>query len=91
MIAAVLLAFVTSAVAIVVQVVALCMGNPHRFEVIQKSDPKDKKPSLATAWNEEPSLEPEHVVHVPEPVVNVPEPVVNVPETADTQDAQRGG
>ena len=45
---AVLLAFVTSAVAIGVQVVALFKGNPHRFEVIQKTDPKAKKPSLAT-------------------------------------------
>ena len=54
-IAAVLLAFVTSAVRIGVQLVALCMGNPHRFEVIDKSDPKEKKPSLATAWDDEPS------------------------------------
>ena len=45
---AMLLAFVTSAVAIGVQVVALFKGNPHRFEVIQKTDPKEKKPSLAT-------------------------------------------
>jgi hypothetical protein len=84
-IAAVLLAFVTSAVAIGVQVVALCMGNPHRFEVIQKSDPKDKKPSLATAWDEEPSLELEPVVHMPdpEPVVHMPDPVVDIPEPAE--------
>ena len=45
---AVLLAFVTSAVAIGVQVVALFKGNPHRFDVIEKTDPKAKKPSLAT-------------------------------------------
>ena len=71
--AAVLLAFVTSAVAIGVQIVALCMGNPHRFEVIQKSDPKAKKQSLATAWDDEPSPKPEPVVHVPDAVVNLPE------------------
>ena len=49
------------------------MWNPHRFDVIQKSDPKAKKHSLATAWDEEPSLDMEPVVHVPEPVVNLPE------------------
>ena len=38
----------TSAVAIGVQVVALVKGNPHRFEVIQKTDPKAKKASLVT-------------------------------------------
>jgi hypothetical protein len=45
---ATLLAFVTSAVAIGVQFLALFRGNPHRFEVIQKIDPKAKKASLAT-------------------------------------------
>jgi hypothetical protein len=45
---AILLCFVSSAVAIGVQVVALIKGNPRRFEVIQKTDPKEKKPSLVT-------------------------------------------
>ena len=42
-IVAVLLAFVTSAVAIGVQILALFKGNPHRFDVIQKTDPKSKR------------------------------------------------
>jgi Glycosyl transferase family group 2 len=42
--AAPLLAWVTSAVAIGVLVVALFRGDPGRFEVIEKTDPKRKKP-----------------------------------------------
>ena len=57
---AVLLAFVTSAVAIGVQIVALFKGNPHRFDVIEKTDPKSKKPSLATISG--PGSSPEPVV-----------------------------
>jgi hypothetical protein len=72
-IVAVLLAFVTSAVAVVIQVVALFHGNPRRFDVIQKTDPKAKKPSLATALRREGSAEP--VVLVPDPVISIPEPV----------------
>ena len=80
MVAAVLLAFVTSAVAIGVQIVALVMGNPHRFEVIQKTDPKAKKKSLATAWDGGTSSEPEPVVYLPDPVIHVPDPVIHVPD-----------
>jgi hypothetical protein len=72
---ATLLAFVTSAVAIGVQFVALLRGNPHRFEVIQKVDPKAKKKSLVTARGHGAPIRPERVVLVPEPVVHVPEPV----------------
>jgi hypothetical protein len=72
---ATLLAFVTSAVAIGVQVVALLKGNPHRFEVIQKVDPKARKTSLATAGVPGSPKTPERVVLVPEPVVQVSEPV----------------
>lgn len=71
---AVLLAFPTSAVAIGVQIVALFKGNPRRFEVIQKSDPKEKKTSLATAPDHGSPTEPEPVVRIPEPEVLVPEP-----------------
>ena len=67
---AVLLAFVTSAVAIGVQIVALFKGNPHRFEVIQKTDPKAKKPSLATISGPGSSTEP--VVRIPDPVTPGP-------------------
>jgi Glycosyl transferase family group 2 len=74
-IVAALLAFVTSAVAIGVQVVALLKGNPHRFEVIQKTDPKAKKRSLATSLHHGSSTGPEHPVLTPEPVVLIPEPV----------------
>jgi hypothetical protein len=69
---AVLLAFVTSAVAIGVQIVALLEGNPHRFEVIQKTDPKAKKKSLATALDQGSSTGPEPVVVIPEPVESQP-------------------
>ena len=48
--------------------------------MINKSDPKEKKPSLATAWDDEPSLEPGSIVHIPEPVINIPEPMINIPE-----------
>lgn len=65
---AVLLAFVTSAVAIGVQILALIKGNPHRFDVIQKTDPKSKKPSLVTTLGHGSSPRPEHVVRIPEPV-----------------------
>jgi hypothetical protein len=71
--AAVLLAFVTSAVAIGVQIVALFKGNPHRFEVIQKTDPKSKKPSLAMIPGHGSSAPAEPVVLIPEAVM--PEPV----------------
>jgi hypothetical protein len=67
---AVLLAFVTSAVAIGVQIVALFKGNPHRFEVIEKTDPKSKKPSLATISGPGSSTEP--VVRIPDPVTPGP-------------------
>ncbi len=67
---AVLLAFVTSAVAIGVQIVALLKGNPHRFEVIEKTDPKSKKPSLATISGPGSSMEP--VVRIPDPVTSGP-------------------
>ncbi len=69
---AVLLAFVTSAVAIGVQVLALFQGNPHRFEVIQKMDPKAKKTSLVTIPDHGPSSGGEPVVRIPEPAS--PEP-----------------
>ena len=71
-IVAVLLAFVTSAVAVVVQVVALFQGNPRRFDVIHKTDPKARKPSLANVLRQG-AAEP--VVLVPEPVIPIPEPV----------------
>jgi hypothetical protein len=74
---AVLLAFVTSAVAIGVQVVALFKGNPHRFEVIQKTDPKARKPSLVSTLDHGSSAAPEPVV------VLIPEPVVLEPEKID--------
>ena len=67
---AVLLAFVTSAVAIGVQIVALFKGNPHRFDVIEKTDPKSKKPSLATI--SDPGSSPESVVRIPDPVAPGP-------------------
>jgi hypothetical protein len=67
---AVLLAFVTSAVAIGVQIVALFKGNPHRFDVIEKTDPKSKKPSLATISGPGSSTEP--VVRIPDPVTPGP-------------------
>jgi hypothetical protein len=76
--AAVLLAFVSSAVAIGVQVVALIKGNPHRFEVIQKTDPKERKPSLITTTDRGSPDEPEPVVQIPEPVA--PEPVETLPD-----------
>lgn len=65
---AVLLAFVTSAVAIGVQVVALLKGNPRRFEVIEKTDPKAKKMSLATIPDRGSPIGSEPVVRIPEPV-----------------------
>jgi hypothetical protein len=64
---AILLAFVTSAVAIAVQVVALAKGNPRRFEVIQKTDPKERKPSLVTLPDHGPATTPDQVIRVPEP------------------------
>lgn len=70
--AAVLLAFVTSAVAIGVQVVALFVGNPHRFDVIQKTDPKGGERSLLTAA--EPALQASEPVIVPDRIIVVPEP-----------------
>ncbi|MGZ5296239.1 MAG: glycosyltransferase family 2 protein, partial [Actinomycetota bacterium] len=76
---AVLLAFVTSVVAIGVQVVALLKGNPRRFEVIQKTDPKARNTSLADAPDHGSSTVPEPVVLIPEPVVLVPEPVESLP------------
>ncbi|MGH2596815.1 MAG: glycosyltransferase family 2 protein [Actinomycetota bacterium] len=72
---AVLLAFVTSAVAIGVQIVALLKGNPRRFDVIQKTDPKARKTSLLTTSDHGSSTGSEPVAPVPEPVVLVPEPV----------------
>jgi hypothetical protein len=72
---AALLAFVTSAVAIGVQIVALLKGNPRRFEVIHNTDPKARKTSLATTSDPGSSAEPEPVVLIPEPVVLLPEPV----------------
>ena len=61
-----LLAFVTSAVAIGVQFVAL-LKEPHRFDVIQKTDPKAKKTSLATMSVGSP-VERGPVVVIPDPV-----------------------
>lgn len=78
---AVLLAFVTSAVAIGVQVVALLKGNPRRFEVIQKTDPKAKKTSLVTDPGQGSPTGP--VVRIPEPVAPepvAPEPVQSIPD-----------
>ena len=69
---AVLLAFVTSAVAIGVQIVALFKGNPHRFDVIEKTDPKAKKPSLATISGPGSSAATEPVVRIPDPVAPGP-------------------
>jgi hypothetical protein len=69
---AVLLAFVTSAVAIGVQIVALFKGNPHRFDVIEKTDPKSKKPSLATIPGPSSSTGPEPVVRIPDTVAPGP-------------------
>jgi hypothetical protein len=77
---AVLLAFVTSAVAVGVQIVALLKGNPRRFEVIQKSDPKPRKTSLATTLDHGESTWPEPVVRIPEPAALVPEPVESLPD-----------
>ncbi len=77
---AVLLAFVTSAVAVGVQIVALLKGNPRRFEVIQKSDPKPRSRSLAATPDHGESTWPEPVVRIPEPVVLVPEPVESLPD-----------
>jgi hypothetical protein len=71
-IVAVLLAFVTSAVAIGVQIVALFEGNPHRFEVINKTDPKAKKMSLVTIPDLGPSTVPEPVIRLPEPAAPRP-------------------
>jgi hypothetical protein len=71
-IVAVLLAFVTSAVAIGVQIVALFEGNPHRFEVINKTDPKAKKMSLVTIPDLGPSTGPEPVIRLPEPAASQP-------------------
>jgi hypothetical protein len=65
---AVLLAFVTSAVAIGVQVVALLKGNPRRFEVIEKTDPKAKKMSLATIPDRGSPIGSGPLVRIPEPV-----------------------
>jgi hypothetical protein len=64
---AVLLAFLSSAVAIGVQIVALLKGNPRRFEVIHKTDPKAKKRSLATIPDHGSPIGPEPVVRIPEP------------------------
>lgn len=74
---AVLLAFVTSAVAVGVQVVALLKGNPRRFEVIQKTDPKARKTSLATALGRPP------VVRLPEPALLVPEPAESLSDLSE--------
>ena len=71
---AVLLAFVTSAVAIGVQIVALLKGNPRRFDVIQKIDPKARKTSLATPLDNGSPTQPAPALLLPEPVVLVPEP-----------------
>jgi Glycosyl transferase family group 2 len=79
---AVLLAFVTSAVAIGVQVVALFKGNPHRFEVIQKTDPKAKKTSLATVGEDGSSTGFEPALFTPEPVIVVPEPLGSPPDVS---------
>ena len=72
---AVLLAFVTSAVAVGVQVVALIKGNPRRFDVIQKTDPKPRRTSLATPLDNGSPTQPGPALLLPEPVVLVPEPV----------------
>ena len=77
---AVLLAFVTSAVAIGVQIVALLRGNPHRFEVIQKTDPKAKKTSLATKRDHGSSIGVEPVMFIPAPALLVHEPVDSTPD-----------
>jgi hypothetical protein len=77
---AVLLAFVTSAAAVGVQVVALFKGNPRRFDVIQKTDPKPRKTSLATTLDHGESTWPEPVVRIPEPVAQVSEHVESLPD-----------
>jgi len=77
-IVAVLLAFVTSAVAIGVQILALIKGNPHRFDVIQKTDPKSKRLSLATTQDHGSSTEQEPVVRIPEPVDSFSDRLRNV-------------
>jgi glycosyl transferase family 2 len=79
---AILLAFVTSAVAIGVQIVALIKGNPRRFDVINKTDPKEKKPSLATGRDHGASMDHERAPVEAQPVVHVPEaePVESLPD-----------
>lgn len=78
---AVLLAFVTSAVAIGVQIVALAKRNPRRFEVIQKTDPKDRKTSLVTGADQGAPTEFEPVVRIPESIEL--EPVESLPDLSD--------
>ena len=73
-VAALLLGFVTSAVAIGVQVVALIKGNPHRFEVIHKTDPRGRRASLVTPAEDGGSMKPDDVTLVHDRVVIVPEP-----------------
>jgi hypothetical protein len=77
---AVLLAWVTSTVAVCVQIVAFIQGNPRRFDVIQKTDPKERKTSLATSPDQGSSTGPEPVVLIPEPVSLVPESVESLPD-----------
>jgi len=91
-VAALLLAFVTSAVAIGVQVVALFKGNPHRFEVIQKTDPRGRKPGLVMSSDvgeAPPSPEPVVVFH--DQVVVVPEAPEPAIDPDDSRHAADGG
>jgi hypothetical protein len=71
----ILLCCVSSAVAIGVQVVARSRGNPRRFDVIQKTDPKAKKPSLVTVPDRRSSSGTDPEMPASGPIVRVPEPV----------------
>jgi hypothetical protein len=77
---AVLLALVTSAVAVGIWVVAFFKGNPRRFDVIQKMDPKARGTSLADTVDHGASTGSETVVPIPEPVILLPDPVGSLAE-----------
>lgn len=84
---AILLCFVSSAVAIGVQVVALIKGNPRRFDVIQKTDPKEKKPSLVTVPDHGSSGGTDPEMPASGPIVLLPEPA---PDSVGSSSDQPG-
>ena len=67
-----LLALVTSAVAVGIWFVALFEGNPRRFDVIEKVDPRARRTSLADTTGFEPTG---HTEPIPEPVIHLPDAV----------------